>query len=83
MQLVKSVRFLKFQPFLKTWIFLTLGGGTLIPKTYSYLIDDGSEEENAKGTKEYIIKRKIKLKNCKSSLDATKFDDKIKYLEKR
>ena len=27
-------------------------------KTYSYLIDDGSEDEKAKGTKKYLIKRK-------------------------
>ena len=30
-------------------------------KTYSYLIDDGSEDEKAKGTKRCFIKRKIKL----------------------
>ena len=27
-------------------------------KTYSYLIDDGSEDEKAKGTKKYLVKRK-------------------------
>ena len=30
-------------------------------KTYSYLIDDGSEDKKAKGTKRCFIKRKIKL----------------------
>ena len=30
-------------------------------KTYSYLIDDGSEDEKAKGTKRCFIRRKIKL----------------------
>ena len=35
--------------------------------TYSYLTDDGSEDERAKGTKKCIIKRKLKFehyKNC-------------------
>ena len=31
----------------------------LIAKTYSYLIDDGSEDKNAKGTKKCVIKRKL------------------------
>ena len=29
-------------------------------KTYSYLIDDGSEDKELKGTKKCVIKRKIK-----------------------
>ena len=36
-------------------------------KAYSYLTDDGSEDEKAKGTKKCIIKRKLKFehyKNC-------------------
>ena len=32
-------------------------------KTCSYLIDDGSEENKAKGTKKCAIKRKLKIKN--------------------
>ena len=32
-------------------------------KTYSYLIDDVSEENKAKVTKQCIIKRKIKFEN--------------------
>ena len=40
-------------------------------KTYSYLIDDGSENKRAKGTKKSIIKRKIKFENYKTSLEAT------------
>ena len=32
-------------------------------KTYSYLIDDGSEDKKAKGTKKCIIKRKRKFEN--------------------
>ena len=42
---------------------------TLRPKTYSYLTDDGKEDEKAKGTKKCIIKRMIKFddyKNCLS-----------------
>ena len=40
---------------------------TLRPKTYSYLTDDGKEDEKAKGTKKCVIKRMIKFndyKNC-------------------
>ena len=33
----------------------------LTAKTYSYLIDDSSEDKKAKGTKRCFIKRKIKL----------------------
>ena len=35
-------------------------------KTYSYLIDDGSEDKKAKGTKECVIKRKRNLKIIKT-----------------
>ena len=51
-------------------------------KTYSYLIDDGSEDKKAKGTKKCVIKRKLKLENYKSCLEATQLDNKINYLEK-
>ena len=40
-------------------------------KTYSYLIDDGSEDKKAKGTKKCVIKRKLKFKNCRNCLEAT------------
>ena len=30
-------------------------------KTYNYLLDDGSEDKEAKGTKKCVIKRKIKF----------------------
>ena len=36
-------------------------------KTYSYLIDDGSEDERAKGAKKCVIKRKLKLEDHKSN----------------
>ena len=38
---------------------------------YSYLIDDGSEDKKAKGTKKYVIKRKLKLENYKNCLETT------------
>ena len=31
-------------------------------KNYSYLIDDGSEDKKAKGTKKCVIKRKLESK---------------------
>ena len=47
-------------------------------KTYSYLIDDGSE---ANGTKQCVLKRKLKFENYKNCLEATHLDNKIKYIE--
>ena len=32
-------------------------------KTYIYLIDDGSEDKKAKGTKMCVINRKLKFEN--------------------
>ena len=32
-------------------------------KTYSYLIDDNSEDKKAKRTKKCLIKRKLKVEN--------------------
>ena len=52
-------------------------------KTYSYLIDDSSEDKKAKGTKKCVIKRKLKFENYKNCLEATQLDNKIKYLEKK
>ena len=40
----------------------------LKPKTYSYLMDGGSEHKRAKGTKKCIVKRENKFKNCKDCL---------------
>ena len=44
---------------------------SLRAKTYSYLIDDGSEDKQAKGTKKCVIKRKLKIQNYKNWLEAT------------
>ena len=38
----------------------------LRPKTYSYLINVGSEDKEAKGTKRCFMKRKLNLKIIKS-----------------
>ena len=51
-------------------------------KTFSYLIDEGSKDKKAKGTKKCVIKRKIKFENYKNCLEATQLNNKIKYLEK-
>ena len=51
-------------------------------KTYSYLIDDGSEDRKAKGAKKCVIKIKLKFDNYKNCLEATQLDNKINYLEK-
>ena len=52
-------------------------------KTYSYLIDDGSEDKKPKGTKKCVIKRKLKFENCKNCLEATQVENKINYIEKK
>ena len=51
-------------------------------KTYSYLIDNDSEDKKAKGSKTCFIKIKIKFENYKNCLEATKIENKINYLEK-
>ena len=51
-------------------------------KTYSYLIDDGSEDKKAKGTKKCVIKRKLKFENYKNCLEATQLENKTNHLEK-
>ena len=51
-------------------------------KTYSYLIDDGSEDKKGKYTKKCVIKRKLKFENYKNCLKATQLENKINYLEK-
>ena len=38
------------------------------PKTYAYLIDDGSEHKKAKGIKKCVIKRKLMFQNYKDCL---------------
>ena len=52
-----------------------LGGGeimtefvTLRPKTYSHLMDDGGSDKKAKGTKQCVIKRRLKFNDYKDCL---------------
>ena len=51
-------------------------------KTYSYLIDDGSEYKKGKNKKMCVMKRKLKFENYKNCLEATQLENKINYLEK-
>ena len=50
-------------------------------KRYSYLINDGSEDKNAKGTEKLVIERKLKFGNFKNRLEATQFENKINHLK--
>ena len=49
----------------------------IIAKTFRYLIDDGSEDKKAKGTKKRKREGKLKIKNYKNSLEATQLENKI------
>ena len=40
-------------------------------ETYGYLKDDSSEDIKAKGTKNCVIKRKLKVENYKNGLEGT------------
>ena len=51
-------------------------------KTYSYLIDCGSEDTKAKGTKKCVIKRKLKFENYKNCLEVIQLGNKTNHLEK-
>ena len=51
-------------------------------KTYSYLIDDSSEDKNTDDSKKCAIKRKHKFENYKKWLEATQLENKINHLEK-
>ena len=52
-------------------------------KTYSYLIDDGSEDKKAKNTKKCVMKRILKFENYKNWLKTTQLENKINCLEKK
>ena len=54
----------------------------LIAKSYSYLIDDGSKDKKAKGTKMGVIKKKLEFENYQKCLEATQLENKIDYLER-
>ena len=52
-------------------------------KTCSYLIDHGSKDEKAKGTKNCVIKMEFKFKNYKICLETTQLESKINRLQKK
>ena len=52
-------------------------------RTYSYLIDEASEDKKAKGTKKCVIKRKLKFENYKNCLEATHLENKMNYLKRK
>ena len=54
----------------------------LRPKTYNYLIDYGSKDKKAKGTKEGVIKVKLKIENYKNCLEVAQLEKKINYIRK-
>ena len=54
---------------------------TLRANTYIYLIDNGSEDKKAKGTKKCVIKRKLKFENYINLLEATQLENKRNHLE--
>ena len=47
-----------------------------------YLKDKNDEDEKAKATKEWVIKRKIKFQDYKNCLEASQVENKINDLEK-
>ena len=51
-------------------------------KTYSYFLDDGSEDKKAKDTKNCVIIKKIKFGNYEICLEANQLENKINHLEK-
>ena len=51
-------------------------------KTYSYWIDDGSEDKKAKGTKMCVIKKNLKFESFKYCLEVSPLENIINYLEK-
>ena len=51
-------------------------------KTYSYFIDDGSEDKKTKDTKICVIKRKLKFENYENCLKATQLENEKNYWEK-
>ena len=66
-----------------------LGGKIMIKfvglkaKTNSYLIDDGSKDKKANGTKKCVIKRKLKFENYSNCLEVTQLENKMNDLEKK
>ena len=55
----------------------------LRPKNYSYLLDDGSEDKKAKGTKKCVMKRKLTFENYTNCSEVTQLENKINHLKKK
>ena len=51
-------------------------------RPYSYIIDIGSKDKKAKGTKKCVINRKLKFEDYESCLKATQLENKINHLGK-
>ena len=51
-------------------------------KTYNYLIDDDSEDQNGKDIIECVMKRKFKFEDYKNRLEAIQTENKINHLKK-
>ena len=51
-------------------------------RTYSYLIDDVSENKKRKKYKNVHYKKKLEFENYKKYLEATQLENKISHLEK-
>ena len=47
-------------------------------KVYSHLADNNDKDKKGKGTKKWVIKKKLKLKDYKNCLKATQLKNKIK-----
>ena len=56
---------------------------TLIPKTYSFLTDGTNKNKKPNGTKNFVTKPIIKVKDYKNSFEATQIENKINQLEKK
>ena len=55
----------------------------LRPKTYRYVKDNNNEDKKAKGTKEFLIKRKLKFEDYKNCLETAQDENKLNHLEKK
>ena len=50
-------------------------------KTYSFLIDDRSENKKAKSTKQYVMQRELKFEDYQNCTEVNRLENKINYLE--
>ena len=48
----------------------------------SYLKDNNTVDEKAKGTKKWVVKRKLKFQDYKNCLEAAQIENKINHLKK-